>query len=886
MKARLLPLAVALLFAAPLCVADDFQTAAAAFERKDLATAETILHGLLRAQPNDPAALSLMGAVLDEEKKYAQAETAYRRALRVAPNSPSVLNNFGNHLMASGNKAAARATFLKVIALRPDHVNANLQLATLAAEDKNGAEAVRNLDRLPSTAKSSPEYVLLRLRALYLANRDREADALLASLPANSRDGRMDFSIGLALAGGGRYANAEIYFARAAEAVPGDAVALYNLGLAALHAGHNERARDALQMALAKKPQDIDAIYNLALANINLKQLAAAIALLSEAVRLDPARAEAQLRLADTASALGYYGDAASAYEKYLKLKPGDAYAKRERTFVTAVQGRREDQAQAMEAFVRAHPRDATAHYEIAVLKMSSDPANASAHLEQALAIQPDFGPARFGRGVLSYLQGKFAAALPDLEFAASRYPDNANVLDRLGSAYLHLDRCGEAANTLRKAAELAPDDARILMHLSRALLQSGAEQEARLVLDRFRAIGADRVNRLPAGGFVDLISLPPDQLYKQYRAEVERRLRADPQDTAVNVRYLKVLLGEQRSAEAKDAAARLLALEPPAALAAEAGRALLESQLFSDAETMLTYAASSNSAAGIQVDLAIAVFHTRGCAAGLERLDGVPEAQRSGDYYLARADMLDAAGRSAEAVASVQRAITAGSSRSDLYGAAARLLVRAGRRDDAERLFAEAARALPDNPKILLMQAAISAYAGRAGEAERALLRVENRWPEWAPAYATHGILLQMQKRSREALIPLETAVALGSSDPNLQYYFAEALLDTAPKRIDDAQRALDAALAASPDDARMLTLAGRIDCLRRDFARAVEHLAAATHANPNYLSAHLLLMEAYTALGRNEDAAREAEEVDRLRQLHSSTEDRAVEQLLPRSQ
>jgi predicted Zn-dependent protease len=377
-------------------------------------------------------------------------------------------------------------------------------------------------------------------------------------------------------------------------------------------------------------------------------------------------------------------------------------------------------------------------------------------------------------------------------------------------------------------------------------------------------------------------MSLPPDQLYKQYRAEVERRLHADPQDAAVSVRYLKVLLGEQRTAEAKDAAARLLALEPPAVLAAEAGRALLESQLFSDAETLLAYAASSNSAASIQVDLAIALFHTRGSAAGLERLDRVPEAERSGDYYLARAAMLDADGKSGEAVASVQRAISAGSSRPDLYEAAARLLVRAGRRDDAARLFTEAARALPDNASILLMQAAILAYAGRAGEAERALLQLENRWPEWAPAYATNGILLQMQKRSREAVVLLETAVALGSSDPNVHYYLAEALLDTAPKRIDDAQKALDAALSAWPDDARMLTLAGRIDCLRREFARAVEHLVAATHANPNDLSARLLLIEAYTRLGRKDDAARESEQADHLKQLHSASEDRGMEQLL----
>ncbi len=87
--------------------ADDFAAAVAAFEHGDVASAETILHGLLRSRPNDPAALGLLGAVLDTEKKYGEAESTYKRALQFAPKSATLLNNFANHQAATGDLAGA-----------------------------------------------------------------------------------------------------------------------------------------------------------------------------------------------------------------------------------------------------------------------------------------------------------------------------------------------------------------------------------------------------------------------------------------------------------------------------------------------------------------------------------------------------------------------------------------------------------------------------------------------------------------------------------------------------------------------------------------------------------------------------------------------------------
>ncbi len=126
------------------------------------------------AHPNDAAALGLLGAVLDTEKKYAEAESVYRHAMRSGPNSATLLNNYANHQFATGDLAGARTTYLKVIALDPQRVNANLQLAAIAIEQRDGGEALRYSNHLPASDRSSPQVQILEMQALFLAGREAE----------------------------------------------------------------------------------------------------------------------------------------------------------------------------------------------------------------------------------------------------------------------------------------------------------------------------------------------------------------------------------------------------------------------------------------------------------------------------------------------------------------------------------------------------------------------------------------------------------------------------------------------------------------------------------------------------------------------------------------
>src|SRR6185295_15375198 len=86
----------------------------------------------------------------------------------------------------------------------------------------------------------------------------------------------------------------------------------------------------------------------------------------------------------------------------------------------------------------------------------------------------------------------------------------------------------------------------------------------------------------------------------------------------------------------------RISALKPAAPLLADAGRALLESKQYAPAKELLEQAAAASPSADVDLDLALAAFHATGAREALDRMDRVPESGRTGDYYLARAQMLD----------------------------------------------------------------------------------------------------------------------------------------------------------------------------------------------------------------------------------------------------
>jgi predicted Zn-dependent protease len=517
-----------------------------------------------------------------------------------------------------------------------------------------------------------------------------------------------------------------------------------------MQAGHNERAKEVLENALRRQPHNADVLYALAYVDHALHQNEAAVRLLSEASRVAPQRADVQKLLGMSTSDLLAYEDSAAAWDRYTKLEPNDDAGRRERGFAKTNMKQAEGMAD-LEWFVSRHPDDATGLFEWGVAQGVSDPDQAIATLTKALNLRPDFADAHAARGALEYQQNNAEAALADLEFAISKQPNNALVLDHLGQTYLLLDRPKDAVRVLLRAAELAPSDAKTQLHTANALAQTGDMEQSKTYTSRYKQLGG--VAAVPARGVLEYLSQTPEEQHADYRARIEKAISEHPDDTAMQVNYLKLSIADGQLPQATAAARKVLALKPGAILLTDAGRAMLAAHQYPIAKDLLEQAATSESATGLDLDLATALFHTAGAAAGLQQLDKVPASARGGDYYALRAQMLPPA----DAAVTMKQAIQAEPQRTDLYWQAAALLVKNRRTADALQLLN--GTGVPDNPEIAAMRALLLDISAKTPDARKLLADAHRRWPEAAPLWlaqasieAAHGLTAEAKKSGATA--------------------------------------------------------------------------------------------------------------------------------------
>ncbi|MBZ5561443.1 MAG: tetratricopeptide repeat protein [Acidobacteriia bacterium] len=852
------------------------QESAGEFQQGKVADAEKTLREALKQAPNDPAALGLLGVILDAQKRYGEAEKAYKQALAVAPNSLALLNNLGNHYIAEGKPEEARAAFLKVTATEPKHPNANLQLARLSVAAKQGAAALKYLSRLSPDDQASLPVVILRAQALELSGQNKAAEDLLHEVEKGAaQDSRVSFSLGMAYVEGKHYAEAENAFTRALDADPTNYDILYNLGLAAQHAGHLERAVSVYRVALQQRPHDADCLFNLASIYTQTGHSDEAILPLMAAHNAAPQRADILLALAQTSQDLGFYADAVTAIDQYLKLKPQDDIARRERGFCLIRSAQLDKGLEDLRWYVQKHPKVARGLYELAIGETVRESDKALVHLDQAVKLDPDFNAARYARAVLYYQMGRTQESAADLERVLRTSPNDFRALDALGQDYMRFGKIQEAGEVLARAYKLAPKDPKILTHYSRTLLRLGRKEEAEKLMADFRALGPEEGRRRPYGGLFDFLNLPPEQQYAKYMENLQRTITTHPEDPTLRVQLGKTLLRQGKTEEAVAALRTVLKLTSDPQLLTTCGKALLDARQYAPARQFLEPAVAANpSATDLRLDLAIAVFHSGSAADALKVLDVTPEGQRKGDYFLLRAQILDAMQKPEAAAEALNRGFDAAPTRPDLYFEAALFLIKHKQYHRAVRLLEKASRVLPDAPELQLTLAMAYDMVQQYDDSGRLFAQIESRWPEWSLPYELQGISLETRTRSAQARPLLETAISLGARDPNVYYYLASAITHHQPDNHDGAQEAIQQALKLNPDDVYIQSLAGKIAYMRKDYSTALEHLQAALRLWPDMVEARQTLSGVYKALGDKEKSIAELKEIVRIKQANPTAD------------
>lgn len=844
-----------------------YEQALQEYRQGRLQNAETTLKAILQNQPSDLRSLELLGVVLDSGRRCQEAGRVYGTALKLTSRSASLWNNVGNHYVTCGSEKDARLAYESAIKLEPRNPNANLQLAQIYLAQSQGWTALRVLNNLPKVEAEESAVEMLRARALYMTGQPKEADGVLSRLLDQfGSDPRKSFQIGMIYVSQKEYESAEKAFARALALTPTDFDILYNLGLAAGRAGHFARATDAFRTALSQRPEDVDCLYNLSLIYAQTGHEDQAIVLLVEAKKLAPHRTELLMLMARLTERLGFYEDTADVYDEYLKLRPTDDVARRERGFSLARARRLAEGLKDLEWYVKKYPKDPAGLYELAVAETTTNAQKAEEYFTQALLGAPSMVAVRYARALLYYKQGRYAESVEDVTHVLKAEPKNSHALDVLGESLLQLGRVQEAVEALERAVQLEPGEPKFLMHYSRALFRAGRAGEAKEVLVRFEKIRPDDDRRQRRfGGLLQYLNLPESGQRAQYLTNLQRDVSTNPNDVALKIRLAKALLGEGKTADALFTLEEIRSMTSDPSALADCGKSLLEYAQYGRAVEFLKSASAAHPPVeGLDLDLGLALFHSAGPQTALEELEKTPVERRQGDYYLLRAQILDAVGKVQEAAEDLNRGFRASPTRPDLYFEAALFLIKHNMLDQALSLLQQAGGVVPGHPELLLMKAVALLLSDKLKEAESQLTEIEAAWPEWNLPYLFKGTTLLEHNRNPEAIPQLETAIALGARQPEAYYNLAAAYYaNSSPADFGLADQAITQALNLRPQDADILTLAGNIALKQQRYDVAVEHLKQATLLDRDLVAAHESLSATYRALGDRKKSVEELQQV-----------------------
>lgn len=522
------------------------------------------------------------------------------------------------------------------------------------------------------------------------------------------------------------------------------------------------------------------------------------------AVAYDEGSAELRVALAEALALTGRLDQASAEARRAVELEPRGAAAVEAHVLLgkIAAEARRGDEA--------------TLAFRQAIRIASALPADG-----------PAPGPEPWERLAELYREaGDEEAAARVLEDLAEHVPGRGEGFRDLGEAALRRGDAPRAERFLRRAAELDARDAEARRLLARAHEALGRDADARADLAAVLAVDPGDAEARFGLGRLAVRAGAVDEARDWFRGHL--RAARDVPTAAFEV--AAEWLAARRPEDALAAAREGLAEAPgDARLRYAEGLALRDLRRLDEAAAALGAVRSDAGDLWVGARVALAgVLLRAGRIAEAERALEKPLAARPGEARLlvARAEVLERAGRGAEGVDLLRRAV-------------------------ADRARADD----PDLPDLHAALAAALARAGRAGEAVDLLRAAAAARPRDAELLYALGVAYERAGRTGEAVAQMQALLALRPDHAHAMNFvgYTWALRG---ERLDEAERLLERARTHLPRSPAVMDSLGLLQLRRGRPARAVELLEQADRLggpDPTVLD-HL--GDAYRAAGRDGDA------------------------------
>lgn len=291
-----------------------------------LPDAENIYQQVLKAEPNHPVALNLMGVIAHQVGKNDIAVDYISRALEIQPDYSEALYNLGKGLKELGRFDEAIAAYYRALGINPNDVNAHYNLANLLKQRGRPEDAVMNYQKAVTLdPQFSAGHNNLGLVQQELGRWEAALESYQKAIAINPNYAEALNNQGNVLKDFGRHDEALESYDKALALAPDYAEAYSNRGLLLQDMKRLDEALEDHQKALKLLPNSPKAISNLGFAHQELGQLEQATNFYNEALAIDPTYVLAHNNLGLVFQTQGMFDMALSAYKKAVEVEPKSA---------------------------------------------------------------------------------------------------------------------------------------------------------------------------------------------------------------------------------------------------------------------------------------------------------------------------------------------------------------------------------------------------------------------------------------------------------------------------------------------------------------------------------------------------------------------------------
>jgi putative PEP-CTERM system TPR-repeat lipoprotein len=443
-----------------------------------------------------PLIENLRGTALLGKRDIDGARTSFEQALQKNPEYFPAAENLARLDMAARKPDEAKKRFENILAINPKSASALLALAELQARTGGTKEEVLAL--LNKSVADNPIDVASRLALInfYIGAREPRkavaaAQEALGSLPDNPLI--MDAE-GKAQQAALNYNQALSIYAKLSEQNP-NSIQPY-LRIAEIHVAAKNKvaAMQNLRKALAIQPDSIEVQRATIMLDLDAGRISNAVATARNIQKQFPKSPVGYLLEGESYAVGKAWKESVDAFRNGIRQTGADELAMGLYAVLTAqnIHGEADKFAA---VWLKEHPKDQRFRFYLAELATArGDYPMAVRHYRILLDNQPD-NPGLLNNLAWVMAKNKDPKALELAEKAYKLAPDQANIIDTLGTLLVDKGNLDRGVELLKKAHSLAPNNWMIQFNLANALVKTGKNAEAKPMLIELSTLG-DRFPR------------------------------------------------------------------------------------------------------------------------------------------------------------------------------------------------------------------------------------------------------------------------------------------------------------------------------------------------------------------------------------------------------